>query len=151
MKHRFSLILIAVLLAITALCAFLHLSGRTDADPGELIVCSEGRQHTIDFDNLPQHSIKGEIVNGKGDVLPVSGSGASLSDVLISAGIDPEKLTLATVIASDEYHAELTGNEICQPEKAWLLLQEDGSFRLIVFGDPDSKRNVTNVVRVEAE
>mgnify|MGYP006865372580 CR=1 FL=1 len=57
-----------------------------------------------------------------------------------------------TVKASDEFYAVLTAEDISQPDKAYLI-QEDGEEwpRLVVFGDPDSKRKVKEVVRLEVE
>lgn len=151
MKHKRTLILISALLIATAAFAFLHLSGRTDVQPGEVIILSNGRERILSVSDLPLTGVDGEITNAKGDVLAVSGSGVPLADVLAGAEIDPYALETVAVIASDEYRAELTSEEIRTPEKVWLTVQEDGSLRLIVFGDPDSRRNVTNVVRMEVK
>ena len=51
--------------------------------------------------------------------------------------------------ADDEFSAELSGDEVNEAGKAYLVGEDDGSMRLVVFGDSNAKRNVRNVVSVE--
>lgn len=151
MKNKRALIFIAALLAVTALCAFRHLTTRTEVALGTIIVSVGGSDRTIAFDNLTLHSVEGEIVNGKGETTPVNAVGVHLADALRNAQVDVGKLTALTIMASDEYRAVLTGDEVRDSDKAWLIFQEDGGLQLIVFGDPNSKRNVSDAVRMEVQ
>lgn len=150
MKNKRPLILIAALVCATVAAAFLHLSTRTQAAPGSIYVSDGGRERILRFDDLPLVDIEGEIVNGKGETLAINARGVSLSVALEEAGIDPESISGLTVVADDEYRAELTGGEV-RARAACLVRQEDGGVRLIVFGDPDSKRSVSGVARMEVQ
>ena len=54
-----------------------------------------------------------------------------------------------TVVADDEYRAEVSAAEIAAEDTVARILQEDGGVQMVVFPDSNSKRNVTNVIRVE--
>ena len=54
------------------------------------------------------------------------------------------------VYSDDEYNASLSEDEVMTDRKAYLI-EDDGTIRLIVFGDKDSKRDVKSVVRIEIE
>ena len=43
----------------------------------------------------------------------------------------------------------ISGDEVNDADKAYLVSEDDGSMRLVVFGDSNAKRNVRNVVSVE--
>lgn len=51
------------------------------------------------------------------------------------------------VISSDSYAAELLEEEIWEEEKAYFLYEEK-ELRLVVFGDKNSKRSVSDVVEI---
>ena len=53
-----------------------------------------------------------------------------------------------SVVADDSYSASLTREEVEEDGKVYLLAQEEEELRLIVFGDENSKRNVSNVVQI---
>lgn len=55
-----------------------------------------------------------------------------------------------TVISDDSYAADLTAEDVKEDGKAYLMLDEE-EIRLIVFGDPNSKRSVSNVVQIIVE
>ena len=65
------------------------------------------------------------------------------------AGFDPSGAAAVKVTADDEFSAELSGDELDEAGKAYLVSEDDGSMRLVVFGDSNAKRNVRNVVSVE--
>lgn len=94
------------------------------------------------IDSLSLSSVKGTVVNGKGEEIAIDAQGVPLGDV---CGTD---FTSVTVTASDEYHAEVSSGEI---QNAYLIQKDDGSMQLIVFGDENLKRCVKNVVRIDAE
>ena len=70
-----------------------------------------------------------------------------MADLLKQAGIETGTVT---VTSADEYSVRLTAEEVAAEDKAWLLFEGD-AFRLIVFGDKDSKRNVKNVIRLQVD
>jgi hypothetical protein len=68
--------------------------------------------------------------------------------VLAAAGVDSQAVQNVEALADDEYSAQLTGDEIREPAKVYLAKEEDGSMKLIVFGDSNMKRNVRNIVKL---
>lgn len=149
MKNRRLIAVFAVLALIVILAAAWHLSTRREVPSGSLLVQHDGRDIPVRFSDLSPVRVQGEIVNGKGETLPVDASGVLVSDILKNAGVT--EFSALTAIASDEYRALLAAEEILEPDKVWLTVEEDGSLRLIVFGDPDSQRNVTGVERMEVQ
>lgn len=145
-----SLWIIAALLLISACFAVWHLTTRTEVARGELLIRQGEAEVRLCLTDLDLSRVQGEVVDGKGDTHAVDAQGLSVADVVRAAGLDVNALTQLTVTAGDAYSAVLSGDEVRQPETAWLILQDDGA-RLIVFGDPDSRRNVSDVAILEAE
>jgi hypothetical protein len=71
-----------------------------------------------------------------------------MKELLEEMGIT--KYTTVTVVSNDSYSAKMNREEILEEDKVFLLL-EDNSLRLIVFGDSNSKRSVSNVVQIQVE
>ena len=86
--------------------------------------------------------VQGTVISAKGEEKEIDAQGVHLSDV---CGDDFETVT---VTASDEYHATVAKSEA---ENAYLIIAEDGSVQLVVFGDNNLKRNVKHVVRADTE
>lgn len=116
----------------------MHLTTRTPETEGAVLVNGEAR-YVADFE---LQSVTGSIVNGKGEVKDVDAQGVPLESV---CGGDFDTVT---VTASDEYHAEISADEI---QNAYLIIRDDGTLQLIVFGDENNKRDVKNVVRIDTE
>ena len=146
--NKSNLNLVALLLAVTGLLAALRLGTRADVAPGSLPVAFGGVEQALSVESLPMTPVEGAVVNGKGEEKAIHADGIELKDVLARAGI--ETYEKVTVTASDAYAATLTAEELKEPGKVWLIRRED-SLQLIVFGDPNAKRNVRNVERVDAE
>ena len=68
-----------------------------------------------------------------------------MADVLTEAGFDPADAGSVKVTAADEFSAELSGGEVNEDGKAYLVSEDDGSMRLVVFGDSNAKRKVIDV------
>ena len=149
-KRSIALSTVVLLLALTACAAVWHLSTRTVEVEGGLGVTFDGQTAMLKLEDLALTHVEGQVVNGKGETKEINSQGILLADALTAAGISPESIEKVTVIASDEYRAELSGDEVRQPDTAWLIRQSD-SASMVVFGDPNSKRNVNNVVRLEVE
>ena len=73
--------------------------------------------------------------------------GVPVAEILKS--VDAAEFSTVTVVADDEYRADLTAAEAEDEQNVFFVLQEDGGLQLIVFTDNNSKRNVSNVVRME--
>ena len=143
-------VLILILVLVTAAVAAFYLTTRTAVPEGVLRVeFADGKAAELSLEKLEMVSIQGTVVNGKGDERVINAQGILLSDVLREAGVT--EYSMVTVTADDEYSARVTAAEITEPGKVYLTRQEEGSMQLIVFGDENSKRNVTNVVRLSVQ
>ena len=147
MSRRY-LKLIAALLAATGLLAALHLNTRADVVPGTLLVIAGGEAQALPVDALPLVPVEGSVVNGRGETREIQAQGIALRDALALAGAEVREK--ATVVAADEYSATLTAEELAEEGKVWLIRTEFG-LRLIVFGDPNARRDVKDVERVVVE
>ena len=148
-KH---LIITAILLLITAVIAFFYLQGRRQTPEGSLAVICEDKETIVDPFTAPSVDVAGTVVNGKGQEKVISEKGVTLSDVLSLAGFSEGDYSEIRVVSSDEYAAQISAQEI-SGKTAFLIKDhaDNGSetIRLIVFGDPNAKRQVKNVVRIE--
>lgn len=142
--------IIPVLVLITAAAAVFHLTTRAAVPEGALRVeFDAGQWKELSLEKLKPDSVQGTVVNGKGEERVINAQGILLSDVLREAGIT--EFSAVTVIADDEYSARVMAEEIAAPGKVYLIQQKEGGMQLIVFGDENSKRNVTNVVRLSVQ
>lgn len=140
---------IAVLIALTAVLAIIHSAARTEVPDGALLVSCGGENKYVALNSLDTVSVRGSVVNGKGEKSDIDTQGVPLADVIESAGFDPSGAAAVKVTADDEFSAELSGDELNEAGKAYLVSEDDGSMRLVVFGDSNAGRNVRNVVSVE--
>lgn len=140
---------IAALIALTAVFAIIHSAARTEVPDGALLVSCGGEKKYVDLTSLDTVSVRGSVVNGKGEKSDVNTQGVPLADVIENAGFDPNGAVTVKVTADDEFSAELSGDELNEDGKAYLVSEDDGSMRLVVFGDSNAGRNVRNVVSVE--
>ena len=140
---------IAELIALTAVFAIIHSAARTEVPDGALLVSCGGEKKYVDLASLDTVSVRGSVVNGKGEKSDVNTQGVPLAEVIENAGFDPNGAVTVKVTADDEFSAELSGDELNEDGKAYLVSEEDGSMRLVVFGDSNAGRNVRNVVSVE--
>ncbi len=140
---------IAALIALTAVFAIIHSAARTEVPDGALLVSCGGEKKYVDLASLDTVSVRGSVVNGKGEKSDVNTQGVPLADVIENAGFDPNGAVTVKVRADDEFSAELSGDELNEDGKAYLVSEDDGSMRLVVFGDSNAGRNVRNVVSVE--
>ena len=144
MKNRKLIILTIVLLILAAAFAVLHLSSRETVAENSVQLSADGKIHEISLSDLSLTAISGVRVNGKGEQIPVDGMGISLTDLLRKYNVSA--YSKVTVVSDDSYSAEVSADEA---ENANFLV-EDGQLRLVVFGDSDSKRSVSNVKQIAA-
>ena len=140
---------IAALIALTAVLAVIHSAARTEVPDGALLVSCGGEKKYVDINSLDAVPVQGSVVNGKGEKSYIDTQGVPLADVIKGAGFDPNNAAAVRVTADDEFSVELSGDELNEEGKAYLVGENDGSVRLVVFGDSNAKRNVRNVVSVE--
>jgi len=145
-KHR-AVIFIAILLIITGIMALIHFNTRKEVPEGAIEVTYGEEIYTVDIRELTFEQVSGVRVNGKGEEKTVEATGILLKDVF--AGIGITEFGEVSVLADDAYSANLTKEEVEADSKAYLI-QEEGEerLRLIVFGDKDSKRSVSNVAQI---
>lgn len=146
-KDKLVKFFILALVLFTAAAAAVHLAGRTRVPEGGILVKWDGGEAYAALEELELVEVRGTVRNGKGEELEVDGQGAPLSRILDAAGV--REFAQVTVAADDSYSAVVTAAEVAQPDKVYLLVQEDGP-RLVVFGDENSKRNVSGVAVLTA-
>ena len=148
-KHR-AVIFIVILLVITGAMALMHFNTREEVPEGAIEVVFGEETQMIDINELSYKQVSGTRINGKGEEKEVSASGILLKDVLSKARIEGyEKIS---VVADDAYSADVSAEEVNDDTKAYLIQdEEDVRLRLVVFGDKDSKRSVSNVAQIIVE
>lgn len=143
-------VIVLILVLVTAAVAVFYLTTRTAVSEGALRVEFVGGQaKELSLESLELVSVQGTVVNGKGEARAINAQGILLSDVLREVGAG--EYSMVTAAADDEYSAQVSAEEIAAPDKVYLIQQEEGGMQLIVFGDKNSKRNVTNVVRLSVQ
>lgn len=148
-KNKFTIVIIAVLVIITAVIAAVHLSTRSTPPDGTLRIETGGQITDLALSKLELTPVQGTIVNDKGEEKSIDSQGELLSGVLEKAGITEH--TQVNVVADDEYSVTVTAEEIAEADRVYLLLEDGDELRLLVFGDSNSKRNVSNVIRLVVE
>lgn len=141
-------VFIVALVLVTGVVAWLHLTTREEVAPGTVQLTVNAQAETVNLSDLTYEQVSGVRVNGKGESIPVEGLGIALKELLKEKQVT--SYTKVVVVADDSYSAELTAEEVETDGKAYLLLEED-SLRLVVFGDENSKRSITNVVQIVVE
>ena len=142
-------IVIIVLVLITAVVAIFYLTTRPAAPEGTLRIESGGQVIELPLERLTFASVRGTTVNGKGEERTVDAQGVLLDQVLREAGIS--EFAEVTVTADDAYNAVVTAEEIAEPDRVYLIQQDEGGLRLIVFGDSNSKRSVSDVASLSVK
>lgn len=144
MKKR--IIIVLALLLVTALLCVIYLRGRDNTKSGEILVKTASGDISISLDTLSCSPVNGTITNKKGETKEIDSEGVLLFD--IPSLTEDSSWSEMKVYADDEYNAVVSKDETEAAENAWLI-KNDGSVRLVVFGDKDSKRDVKNVVQIE--
>ena len=150
-QKRIILLIILILAAATALLAILYLTGDRIVEQGQVEIIRQEQEWFLGESDIAKVPVKGELVNGKGETVPIDAKGTLLADVLTSVGIDPQDVTVLKITSQDEYAAEILGEELLEEGKVYLISSEDGTITLVVFGDSNSKRKVKDVARIEVD
>ncbi len=149
----------AVLLIVTVVTALIVRNSIVEEEG--FILSAGGKKTVISFAGLDRISFSGEIVNGKGEITDHEYRGIELYELLKENGIEVSENTKVTAAAEDNYTAEIKGNEIMTAGKVYIAVGCDGEMikgiegrpgaQLVVYGDPDSKRQVRNLKSAAVE
>ena len=148
MKKSKVVFLILLLVALTGVLAAVHLTTRDKVGENEVQLTYQDKTYSVEYKKLDLEQVTGTRVNGKGEEKKVEASGILLRKLLEEKNI--EEYSQVTVVSDDSYSAKIVAEEIKEEEKAYLLLQEE-ELRLVVFGDENSKRSVSNVKQIVVE
>lgn len=140
---------VAVLLVLTVIAAVFHLRTRENIAEGTLLVTVGDASDYLDISEFSYIHVTGVRMNGKGEEIPVDASGIPLSQVLQM--VSAAEYETVMVISDDSYQAELSAEETTDETKAYLIADDEKRLRLVVFGDTNSKRSVTNVIQITAK
>ena len=142
-------IVIIVLVLITTVVAIFYLTTRPATQEGILRIENGGQVIELPLERLTFASVHGTTVNGKGEERTIDAQGILLDQILREAGIS--EFTEVTVTADDAYNAVVTAEEIAETDRVYLIQQDEGGLRLIVFGDSNSKRSVSDVASLSVK
>lgn len=148
MKSNKIILLSAVLVVVMLFFAVLHLNSREEVPENALQIHAGNETYLIDITKLDYEQVTGSRINGKGEEIPIEGQGILLKKILEQKDISAFYKVI--IVADDSYQVEVFADEIEEDEKVYLLY-EDGALRLVVFGDENSKRSVSNVVQIMVE
>lgn len=153
MKKKNFLIIVALILFTVVIAIIRVFTGIPKPTAGNLTLIANGKETIVDPSKVSKVDVTGTTVSNKGDKKEINTSGYALKDVITLSGAKDEDFTSVKVTASDEFSATLSATEIADGKSAFLVEEKsdkgDIFFRLIVFGDSDSKRQVKNVARIE--
>ena len=148
MKNKKLVTLVAILAIVAVAAAVIHLTTAPKASDGDVIMTYGGKEIGITLADLELTDVNGVRVNGKGEEIEVNGKGISVKDLLHEYGV--ADFTKISVVSEDSYAAEIENAEVQEEGKAYILVEE-GEARLVVFGDTNSKRSVSNVKQIIVE
>lgn len=148
MKSRKIILFGIVLLVLTGLFGFLYLNSREDIPENSISMVYKDKTYLVDIEKLEYKRISGIRVNGKGEQIKINGEGIELKDLFVYEEI--AGYSKVTLEADDSYSAKVSVEEINESNKV-SLLKEENTLRLVVFGDKNSKRSVSNIVRIIIE
>ena len=148
MKNKKMLTLVAILAIVAVAAAVIHLTTATKESDGDVIMTYGGKEIGITLADLELTDVNGVRVNGKGEEIEVNGKGISVKDLLHEYGV--ADFTKISVVSEDSYAAEIENAEVQEEGKAYILVEE-GEARLVVFGDTNSKRSVSDVKQIVVE
>ena len=165
MKNKKLIIAIAciIIVALTvALGLYIRAQQTANETKGGITLNVNGKTIVVSLDKLNQVAFEGETVNGKGDRSTHAYRGVELKKLLASNSVDVAKVTAVTASSADQYTAELTGDEIRDDDRVYVVIELDGKpvngidegtqgAQLVVFGDQNSRRNVRFLSVIEVK
>ena len=150
MKNHKPLLIIGLLLTITMVVACIYFVTREDVPEDVMQVIVGEKTYTVDISGLDYQYVNGTRVNGKGEEKEVRAQGVLVKDIL--AELEITGFESISIVADDAYHVEISKDEVYNDTKVYLIQEErEERLRLVVFGDKDSKRSVSNVAQILVE
>lgn len=146
MRSRKIIFFSVVVGLLTAFAALQHFAGYQQVPEDQLLISTDEKIVYVDIQNLEYKTVTGTRVNGKGESIPIEMPGIAMKELLDWAGF--EDYDRVTVAAEDSYQAEVTAEEISEEGQVYLLKEDQKRLRLVVFGDEDSKRSISDVVKI---
>ena len=145
MKKKAVVIIVLVVLAVIAAVLAAAVAGSMpEKKPCEVIITENGKQSRIDLTAQKLTDVKGTITMASGKTKEIDAKGIELRHLL-----EGYSFSAATVIAEDNYSAQLTAEDIEKAQNSYLILDENNKPRLVVMTDTNAKRDVKNVLTIE--
>lgn len=135
---------------LTAVLAAVHLTTRETVPENAVRVTWRDKTVYLDTADFIGEDVHGTLVNGKGEETVLDDEGLSLAKALERAHVDVNAVEAVSVTARDEFSAQISGEELRQPGKVYLLNEEEEAM-LVVFGDSNAKRRVRQVERIDVQ
>lgn len=148
MKKNKAVLLIMLLVALTGIAAIIHFTTREKVADGEVQLIYGDTTCFLKHRDLELEQVSGIRINGKGEEKKVEAPGVLLKNILVEKDI--QEYSHVLVVSDDSYSAKMSMEEVNEEGKVYLLLQEE-QLRLVVFGDANSKRSVSNVKQIIVE
>ena len=145
-KLKYFIIALALIALVSGIFYF---ATRENVSEDTILITYQNEEIIVPLDDLTYEYVKGERVNGKGETKVVEGDGIALSALLSKYEITA--YSEVKVEASDAYQASITYDEVQEVGRAYLLKQEESGLRLVVFKDENSKRSVSDIIKVIVE
>ena len=124
----------------------IHLNTREQSVDGEIKVNVFGKEMNLRLKDLSYETLSGIRVNGKGEEIPIEGKGIKMTHLLKT--LEVKTFDTIQLMADNSYKAEISSEDLLDEGNVCLFLQEEGGLRLVVFGDKNSKRSVSDVVQI---
>lgn len=121
MKTYKTLALILVLVILTGIATWFHLSSREEVAEGTTQLTIDNHKQTVKLDALNYEPVSGVRVNGKGETIPVEGEGISVKALLESQNVDA--YSKVTVVSDDSYTAGLTAEEVAEERRIFCSME----------------------------
>ncbi len=162
MKKKTILAICVILLLAAVVAVGLIVRNRQTAQEtaGAIALKAGGKTVWVQLKDLDQVAFSGETVNGKGERFQHEYRGIPLNSLLDGQQIDWTGASAVTAVSADQFSASYTPEEIGEGNKIYLAVEIDGTavegiesgtpgVQMVVFGDPNSKRNVRNLNMIE--
>ena len=145
MKKKTLLIILAVLVVLAAVLAVIVSRNQPQKAVSEVIIVQNGKQAKVDLGKLDLTDVKATVTRANGKTLEIDAKGLEMRKLL-------EKYsgyTTLTVLAEDNYTAEIKADELQTEKNVYLIIGEENKPRLVVLSDSNAKRDVKNVLTIE--
>ena len=145
MNRKTLLIILAVLVVLAAVLAVIVSKEQPQKTVSEVIIAQNGKQTKVDLGRLELSDVKATVTRANGKALEIDSKGLELRKLLE----EYSGYTTVTVLAEDNYTAEIKADELQTEKNVYLMIGEENRPRLVVLSDSNAKRDVKNVLTIE--